>query len=211
MIDTAKPGPKRETAIDVGAQQVGGIYAKAFLAAAEKSGQTAALVDEFNSLADAIEQFPELAAVLASAIIKHEEKSAIVDRVFGKSASPMLTDFLKVIANHGRLDLLGAIRREVLKQYDDMRGRIRVRMSTAVALDGQISGEMKASLRKLLGGEPEIETTIDPNLIGGVVLRVGDTVYDGSVSRQLQQMREQMITRSVHEIQSGRNRFRDSG
>ena len=46
-----------------------------------------------------------------------------------------------------------------------------------------------------------------PSLIGGVVLRVGDTVYDGSVARQLEQVREQMIDRSVHEIQSRRNRF----
>ena len=51
---------------------------------------------------------------------------------------------------------------------------------------------------------------VDPDLIGGIVLRVGDTVYDGSVATQLEQLREQMIDRSVHEIQSRRDRFRHS-
>src|SRR5262245_50687808 len=138
MVESAKSDRKREAAIDVGAQQVGGIYAKALLGATEKSGSTAAIVDEFDSLLDALDQFPDLAALLSSNIVKQEEKTAILDRVFGGRVSPLLMDFLKVVANHGRLDVLRAIHGEVLKQYDDMRGRIRVRMSTAVALNGQV-------------------------------------------------------------------------
>ena len=63
----------------------------------------------------------------------------------------------------------------------------------------------------MLDGEPVLETLEDPELIGGVVLRVGDTVFDGSVARQLEQLREQMIDRSVHEIQSRRDRFCNTG
>ena len=72
-------------------------------------------------------------------------------------------------------------------------------------------GPAPPSLRRILGGEPQVHPTVDPSLIGGVVLRVGDTVYDGSVARQLDQVREQMINRSGHEIQSRRDRFRHSG
>jgi F-type H+-transporting ATPase subunit delta len=59
----------------------------------------------------------------------------------------------------------------------------------------------------MLGGEPEIVRMTDPNLIGGIVLRVGDTVYDGSVATRLSKVRGQMINRSIHEIQRRRDRF----
>ena len=61
----------------------------------------------------------------------------------------------------------------------------------------------------MLGGEPLVEQVVDPTVIGGAVLRVGDVVYDGSVANQLQILRQQMIDRSVHEIQSRRDRFRN--
>ena len=62
----------------------------------------------------------------------------------------------------------------------------------------------------MLGGEPIIQWVTDPDLIGGAVLRVGDTVYDGSVAGQLEQLRQQILERSVHEIQSRRDRFSNS-
>ena len=72
-----------------------------------------------------------------------------------------------------------------------------------------MANKIAATLRTMLGGEPIFTRTVRPELIGGIVLRVGDTVYDGSVATQLEQIREQMITRSVHEIQSRRDRFRN--
>jgi len=61
---------------------------------------------------------------------------------------------------------------------------------------------------KTLGGTPVLHERVDPAVIGGVVVRVGDTIYDASVARQLETMRQQMIDRSAHEIQSRRDRFR---
>ena len=118
---------------------------------------------------------------------------------------------MKVVSQHGRLDFLRAIHREVHRLDDEQRGRLRVRATTATPLDPQQKTNLEASLRKMFRGEPVLETIVDPQLIGGLVLRVGDTVYDGSVQRQLEQMREQMINRSVHEIQSRRDSFRHPG
>jgi len=125
--------------------------------------------------------------------------------------SPLLLNFLKVVSSHGRLDTLRAIHQELRKLYDALKHRVRVHVTTAAPLDGQLTKSLTQSLRGMLGEEPEIETSVDPELIGGIVLRIGDTVYDGSVARQLEQVREQMINRSVHEIQGRRDRFRHSG
>ena len=93
--------------------------------------------------------------------------------------------------------------------YDQLRGRVRVRLTTATPLD-DAAGRPRwptASARCSAASRCS-SAAVDPELIGGAVLRVGDTVYDGSIANQLQTIRQQMIDRSVHEIQSRRDRFR---
>ncbi len=211
MIESAQPKRARSTVINVAAQQVATVYAKALLGAAEKAGQGEAAVEELAAVAEALSQFPKLEGVLSSALIDHEEKCQVLDRVFGPKVSPLVLDFLKVVSRHGRLNVLRPVAQQVGVLYDELRGRVRVDLQTATPLADVQSDHLTAALRTLLGGEPLVEPTVDPALIGGIVLRVGDTVYDGSVARQLRQVREQMITRSIHEIQSGRDRFRHSG
>jgi F-type H+-transporting ATPase subunit delta len=194
---------------DVGREKVGEIYALALLGATEKAGQTAAVLDELDAIIDEVlTQFPMLETVLGSLLVSHEEKVSLLDRVFAAQVSRLLLNFLKVVSRHGRLDCLRAIRLQVRKLYEEMRGQVRVRLTTATAVDGKQLDEITAALGAALGQPPILENVVDPALIAGAVLRIGDTVYDGSVANQLQSIRQQMIDRSVHEIQSRRDRFR---
>ena len=209
-----KPAVNTETAqdvdLDVGALKIGAVYAKALLGAAEASGQTDNVAAEVDSLVtDVLDRFPQLEAVLASGIISPADKQEVLDKTLGKQASPLLLNFLKVVARHGRLDTLRAIRQSLHEQIDHLRSRVRVRVTTASPVDGDVAGRIADLVRNVLKQEPVLETTVDPDVIGGVVLRVGDMVYDASVATQLAQIREQMINRSVHEIQSRRDRFRN--
>ncbi|MGO8691085.1 MAG: ATP synthase F1 subunit delta [Thermoguttaceae bacterium] len=200
-----------EIAADVGVQQVADIYAAALLGATEKAGQTAAVLDEFDALlGEVFPQFPELEAILASTLVWHEEKAALLDRIFAGKVSDQFLDFLKVLSRHGRLDCLRMVRRQAQWQWDRLRGRVRVRLSTATAMDDAQADKLIENLRKLLGGEPVVQRDVDPALIGGAVVRVGDVVYDGSIANQLHNIRQQMIDRSADEIQSRRDRFRNS-
>jgi len=196
---------------DIGAAHVGKVYAEALLGAAEATGQTESLVEEFDSLiTDVLEPFPKLEEVLASGFISHDEKAGIIDRVFGGRTSDTLVNFLKVVARHERLDCLRAIHRQTHKLLDEMRGLVHVRLTTATPVDSTQAQRIADSLAGFLGGRPVVERETDPQLIGGAILQVDDTVYDGSIARQLEIVREQMIDRSVHEIQSRRDRFRNS-
>lgn len=191
--------------------RVAGVYAKAYLGASEAAGQTDALVAELDSLVvDVLDKLPSLDAVLSSLVISAEEHQRLIDRALGGKASPILLNFLKVLAAHARLSILREIRLAVHAQYDELRGRVRVRVSTAAPIDDQLAARIAQTVQAALGGEPILERTTDPSLIGGLVLRIGDTVYDASVSTQLAQMRTQMINRSIHEIQSRRDRFGNS-
>ena len=196
------------TRIDVGAQQVAGIYAKALLAASEKAGQTDLIVEEFDSLIrDVLDRFPKFAELLGSSLVSADEKIGILDRTLGDQASPLLLNFLKVLSNHDRLDLLHAVQREIQIGYDHLRGRIAIEVRAAQTLDDELTAHLIAKLKTMIGGEPRLVFRKDPSLLGGMVLRVGDTVLDGSTLTQLNRARNEMITRSIHEIQSRRDSF----
>jgi F-type H+-transporting ATPase subunit delta len=194
---------------DVGVEHIAGVYAKGLLDTTERAGVTDAVLEEFDVLmTDVLDRFPHLEDVLASTLVSPEEKSALIDRLLKGRASATLVNFLKIVARHGRLDCLRAIHFETHVFYDKLRNRIPVRLSTATPLDPAAVEKIAQSLRTMLGGEPVVQQEVDPNLIGGAVLRVGDIIYDGSVANQLQNLRQQMIEKSVHEIQSRRDRFR---
>ncbi len=194
--------------IDVGREHVGSVYAEALLASAQKAGALDEVVETFDSLVyDVLADFPRFEAILASRLIAHDEKIEILDRVFGGKTSPLFLDFLKVVCRHERLDCLRAIHRQTHVLYDEIKNRIPVRLTTPVAIDDALVARIKENIKKLIGGEPILRCDTDPELIGGAVLRIGDTVYDGSIATSLQNTAQQMIDRSVHEIQSRRDRF----
>jgi len=201
---------RQETVLDTGAQRLANIFAKAFLGASEKAGETDRMVEEFDSLVrDVLDRFPQFETLLTTGRLTSDKRVEIIDQVFGGQASPLVLSFLKVLAEHQRLQHLRAIGRAIRDQYTALRQRVRVEISTAAPLqDGQL-GRLTDELRGMLGAEPEVHHSVSPDLIGGLVVRVGDTVYDGSVLTQLNRLREQIIDRSVHEIQSRRDRFRN--
>ncbi|MBI1903574.1 MAG: ATP synthase F1 subunit delta [Planctomycetia bacterium] len=199
---------KQETTLDVGAQRVAAVYARALLAAAQKAGQVTQVLAELDSfVADVLDRFPRFEAVLSSAIIAHEDKEQLLDHTLGKQASPLLLNFLKVLSRHERLGVLRYVHKAMHELVTELRGLVRVRVSTASPLDEALAEQITAAVKGFTGGEPLLERRIDPDLIGGLVLQVGDTVYDGSVSAQLARLRTRMIDRSVYEIQSRRDRF----
>ena len=92
---------------------------------------------------------------------------------------------------------------------DQQRGRIAVEVTSAIALNEQMTTRIREQLHQALSKEPVLVARVDPKLIGGLIVRVGDTVYDGSVATRLGQLQEQIRKRSIHEIQSRRDHLGD--
>ena len=176
----------QQTVTDPGAQRIAEVYAKAFLAAAEDAGVTQAAVDELTAVdSEVSSSFPRLSAVFASGFISAEDKTKIVDRTFAGRVSPLVLNFLRVVAQHERLDLVREIAHSAPSNMRKCVAWCAVEVSTAAPLSEQLAEKIKEQLRGMIGGEPVLVPTVKPELIGGVVLRVGDTVYDGSVAAQL--------------------------
>jgi F-type H+-transporting ATPase subunit delta len=183
-------------------------YAEALINATEGSGQSDAVMAEFESfISDVLDKLPKLEAVLASAFIGEDAKLGLLDRALSGKAAPVFLNFLKVVARHDRLNMIRIIHLAARDLVVQRRGQVRVLVNSAAPLDTAAEHRILDSIRTRLKVEPILEKQVNPDLIGGIVLRVGDRVFDGSIATSLAQIREQLIHRSIHEIQSGRDRF----
>src|SRR6266480_7431169 len=163
----AKPeqvSPKHETVMDVTVEQLARIYARAFMDAAAKSGNADDLVQELKSLlAEVINRFPKLEQVLKSSLVSAEQKEELLGRLFGNTASLLVLNFLKVLARHGRLELLRAIVREAEKLHTERSGLADIQVRSAAKLDDSLLKDLQTRLQKMLGKQPNLDVMIDPS------------------------------------------------
>ena len=203
-IDPARPA----TVFDDATQHVARVYAEALLNAAQKVGQAADMVDNLDALVN--EVFPRdryLEAFLTSRAVGRERKAQVLRAAFQGRASDLFLNFLLVLNAHDRLDAIRSIDAAVRDLHEEQTGKVRVQVRSALPLADDQQEKLRQQLRASLGREPVLETGVDPALLGGLTVQIGDTLYDGSIRTRLEQIRHQLIERSSYAIQSQRNRF----
>jgi F-type H+-transporting ATPase subunit delta len=188
-------------------QSVAKVYAIAYLEAAGASSAESAVEDLDSFVDDVLRTQPEFDQLLRGATLGRDDKLRLIDRVVADRASPLFANLLRVLARHERLALLPAIRHVADLELERRSGRRRVRVTSAAELSASATDAIRASLRQTLQCEPILEMQVDSTLVGGLVIRVGDTVYDGSVKTQVKQLRARLRERCLNEIQRGRDRF----
>jgi F-type H+-transporting ATPase subunit delta len=198
----------RNDSIDAGRLHLGTVYAKALLGAAEKVGQADQVVDELESLvADVLDKQPKVDAIFSSPRLSHEERLSILDKAFTGRLSPTLMTFLKVVSKHGRLGALRAIARAARKQLNTARGRVEVLVETAHPLSNPLRDRITSRLSEVLGKQVILTTRINGELLGGLVVRVGDTVYDASLAASLKRMEQVTLEHTKQAIRQSLERF----
>jgi F-type H+-transporting ATPase subunit delta len=197
----------RELQADVTAQRIAAVYAEALLDAAGPE-QAEGVVGELRSLVhEVFAANPEAEEFFASRAVSREHKEAAADRAFRGAASETFLNFLHVLNRHDRLDLLRPILAEAQELFNRRAGRVRVQVRTARPLGEDQQERLKREVREALRLEPFLEVKEDPELLGGVVVRIVNWVFDGSVRTRLDNLRKEIIERSSHEIQRRRDRF----
>jgi len=193
---------------DVGEQRVARVYAEALLNAAEKRDQADAVIEELDALVgEVFGADPQLEAFFSSGAIGRDQKAQVIRSAFDNRASELFVNFLLVLNEHERLNLLRPMLATARELRDQRARRIHVEVRTAVPMPDDQRERLREQLRDSLRLEPLLDTRIDPDLLGGLLVRVGDWLYDASVRARLQSIRDQLIARSSYEIQSRRDRF----
>jgi F-type H+-transporting ATPase subunit delta len=206
MATTDQPAPN--TVLDNESLRIGRVYAEALFKAAAGQNQTGEILEELNALVnDVFRRDPRLEAFLGSPAVGRDHKAKAIEDAFASRSSDVLVRFLQVLNEHDRLGVLRAVAVTYRDLYDARTGRVRVQVRSAVPLPEDQQERLRQELRAVYKLEPVLETRVDPDLLAGVVVKVGDWLYDGSVRSRLETIRNQLIERSSHEIQSRRDRF----
>ncbi len=198
----------KNSSFDSGRQHLGTVYAKGLLGAAEKHQVVEPVLAQFDSFVDdVLEKLPDLEQLISSPRVGLDVKLELLDRAFAKKTSPTFLNFLKVVAQHGRLDCLREIRAAFRGLYNETHGRVEVEIRTANPIDSQFLEQITLQLTTALGRQVEVDPQVDKELLGGLVVRVGDTLFDGSLQNGLDQMRSDALDRTSELVRDSIQRF----
>ncbi|MBI5464225.1 MAG: F0F1 ATP synthase subunit delta [Ignavibacteriales bacterium] len=165
-------------------------YAQALMSAAEESKQIDAIVADVELLRKTIQASRELFLFLKSPIIKREKKRDILKKLFEKKVQPMAVEFLELLAEKGREEVLPEIINEFFRLHDERRGVVNVQVVGAADFTREQTQTLERKLAAYTKKTVKLAFNIDKEVRGGFVAQVGDTVFDGSVKRQLELMRQ---------------------
>jgi F-type H+-transporting ATPase subunit delta len=199
---------KHETVMDVTAERLARVYAGAFWNAVRTQADPAAALEELRAVVkDVLDKYPAFDAVFASALVDQSEKERLIDRVFGKHLSATPLNFLKVLSAHNRLELLRLVVKETQLLLQDHLGQVEVDVRVAAPMDDALRAEVLDQIRKHSAREPILRITVDPELVGGIVIKVGDRVYDGSLKTRFEMARRSIIERASELIEAHPEHF----
>lgn len=181
------------------------VYARSMLQLAEEAGTTDELLAELRGLAAYTEESPEFRDFLASPLIKSEDRRQALEDIFRGRTSDLLVDSLQVLNRKGRLGLLPVVAEGFRREVRDLRGFTDVHITTAVPLSAELRERLRKVVHSLTGRTADLVEKVNPDLLGGLVVRIGDRKTDTSVARELERLSGALQARTSREILSGKD------
>jgi F-type H+-transporting ATPase subunit delta len=168
-------------------------YARALMQIGAEQKNAEKLGADVRSLAKAMEVSPELSLLLSNPAFPRADRKKILDALAARfGTQPITKNFFYVLLDKERLAHVPAISREIDRMLEEQAGRVAAEVVSAQPLTATQLNQITAALEKLSGKKVVVVKREDPALLGGVVAKVGDTIYDGSLRTQLRQLRDSM-------------------
>jgi F-type H+-transporting ATPase subunit delta len=179
------------------------VYADAMLDLAERRGEADALREEIEAVAAEVERDADFHAFLLTPRVDVGTRAETLERIFRHRASDLLVDSLQVLNRKGRIGLVPAISAAYAHAHDVLRRRIEVAVASAVPLTDAQRQAVRAAVARRSGLEAILQETIDPALLGGLVVKIGDQKADASVATQIHALGQALLARASREIHRG--------
>ena len=168
-------------------------YARALFNAAQKTGKTDAVRRDLATFESLWTQVPDLRRALESPLVPADKKRSIIDQAFAKDVDNLSRQFLHLLVDKRREEILPIVGEEFVQLSDAAQNLVRAFATVAAPLDDVQRAAMIESLERRTGKTVELQVSVNPAIIGGAVIRLQDTVIDGSVRGTLERIREEML------------------
>jgi F-type H+-transporting ATPase subunit delta len=170
------------------------VYAEALLAAAEKQKAVESTGEELTAfVSEVLDKDRAAEAFLSSPAVGKKAKNAVLAAALPGRASDLVRGLLGVLAKNNRLDLIRGVAAAYRQLLDERAGRVRVKVSAAAKLSDAQRDALAETLSNILKQQPVLDVRVDPDLLGGMVVQVGDRVIDTSVRTRLQTIRTLLL------------------
>ena len=164
-------------------------YAEAFLQVAESRKEVDQVVDQAKAVLELWRESPELRQAMASPVLEVDAKKAALEKLFSDQLTPSFLNLLKLLADRQRIGVLDAVLERMLELYRVQRNIALADVTSATALSEEQQAELSKKVQAVAGTDKlEIKLSVDPDLIGGFVVKVGSKVIDASLAGQVRRL-----------------------
>jgi len=164
-------------------------YASALMSLAKSNNLSEQFGNDIRSLLSMLESSEELRQFLANPLVKPDAKKAVIQQITGEEINPLMRSFLSLLVDKGRILFLEGIGKQYLTQLRELNQTVLAEVTSAVPLSEAQQQTVSEKVQSMTGArQVEIETKIDADLIGGVVIKVGSQVIDASLRGQLRRL-----------------------
>jgi F-type H+-transporting ATPase subunit delta len=172
-------------------EEIAEVYARSLFEVAEERGDLDVVHEQLGQFADALSDNRQLAVFLFSPYFSTEEKKDGLTRAV-QDADPIVMNFLQALIERHRMPAIFRIRARFGELWDDAKRLLPVQVTSAVALDPATVESIGRRIGEQTDREVELTSTVDPDILGGIVLRVGNFILDASIRNRLNQLRKQV-------------------
>ncbi|HTZ63145.1 MAG TPA: ATP synthase F1 subunit delta [Solirubrobacteraceae bacterium] len=172
-------------------EELAQVYARSLFEVAREHAKLDQLREQLAQFADALHAQRELAIFFFSPYFSTAEKQQALERAVD-GADPLLLNFLKVLIENHRMPVIFRIRQEYQRLWDEENRTLPVEVTSAIALDPTTTDSLAATIGQRAGRKVTLKARVDPDILGGIVVRVGNSILDASIRNRLEQLRRQV-------------------
>ena len=172
-------------------EEIATVYSRALFEAALDAGRLDVVREQLGQVADALDASRDLQVFFFSPYFSSEEKRDGLGKTL-TDADPLLINFLELLIENHRMPVVFRMRRELDRLWEEQNKRLPVEVTSAIALGEDEVAEIGKRVGAQTGRTVELTATVDPDILGGIVLRVGNSILDASVRHRFDQLRKQV-------------------
>jgi F-type H+-transporting ATPase subunit delta len=172
-------------------EEIAQVYARSLFEVAQEQDKLDEVRDQIGQFADALSESRELQTFFFSPYFSTEEKKEGLDTAL-EDAEEIVENFLALMIENHRMPALMRVRRELDRMWRDVNQLLPVEITSAVELDEAVTKEIGEEIGRQTGRTVELSSTVDPDVLGGIVVRVGNSILDASIRTRLERLRKQV-------------------